>query len=559
MKILKGFLISLLVGLALVSCEKTLIIIINQESKVPQNADGEYGIVFGNYSSATRASVSSVSKTGYDDFKLYAWNSSGDTIMKPYFVNAIGISEYNYENITGQELQYFRPSASNYEFIGLLPSNKETNIDNGIVSVKDIKSFTIDDSRVTGTLTEDSPEEFMYSYTKVEKSNYGQKVPLVFNHGNAVIYLGFSSDRSDTKIIDYVPGTQAIPAVPDVNDTTDTWFNLKRSSGNIDGSATKTRVKNGDEWGNFVDDYELPANLVNEIKSYYSVDDSDPGDYDLHLGNTVWPSSTIKKLRIVKPIPNDYKLSCAIYNTDIVIDFFDGFKYLKDNGYDIQPRNSGGKPSVWDYVLIDAFVNGTAYTVVGLNTGAANSIPQYTIVTTPGTPEIPATDPIKGIRVFSADSTDVVYCAHIPHTTMADANISSDTLSYDNRETSNNVIEFSLPNSTTLNTTAVWSPTTFYAIPGDADFNYIVVKLSYIYNNVNVYDVRVPIKLPVGGLQSGKYYKYTIKITSASNGTNDMNEATEEKDDIDITENSAILVNVSFQNYELGDEREIII
>ena len=35
-----------------------------------------------------------------------------------------------------------------------------------------------------------------------------------------------------------------------------------------------------------------------------------------------------------------------MYTTGIVMDFFDGFKYLKDNGYDIQPGNTGGKPDV---------------------------------------------------------------------------------------------------------------------------------------------------------------------------------------------------------------------
>ena len=86
--------------------------------------------------------------------------------------------------------------------------------------------------------------------------------------------------------------------------------------------------------------------MVNEIKSYYSIDGGDPGDYDLHLGATVWPSNVIKKLRVVKEIPVEYKMTVDIHGEGIFMDFFDGFKYLKDNGYDIQPRNSGGKPAI---------------------------------------------------------------------------------------------------------------------------------------------------------------------------------------------------------------------
>ena len=138
--------------------------------------------------------------------------------------------------------------------------------------------------------------------------------------------------------------------------------------------------------------------MVNEIKSYYTVDGGDAGDYDLHMGNSVWPSATIKKLRVVKEIPEAYKMKVTMYGTDKTMEFFNGFKYLQDNGYDIQPANSGGKPDVWNYILIDAFVNGSAYTVVGLNWGGdANSTPQYTIVhheAVEGHDEIPAQEEI---------------------------------------------------------------------------------------------------------------------------------------------------------------------
>ena len=74
--------------------------------------------------------------------------------------------------------------------------------------------------------------------------------------------------------------------------------------------------------------------------------------------------------------------------------FFNGWKYLQDNGYDIQPATSGGKSDVWNYVLIDAFVNGSAYTVVGLNPWDSNAAPQYTIVEHEAVPAVPGVDAV---------------------------------------------------------------------------------------------------------------------------------------------------------------------
>ena len=545
------------------------------EHKIPTNIKGEYAILFGNNSVKTKASVTSTSGTGYDTFNLFAWNSTNDTIMKPYVVEANGIASYTYEGIGTQELQYFKNYSEWYDFIGVIPTNHSMNLSNGELNVTGVKSFIVNDERakqavnLTDTLywntglAVDSPEEFLWSYKRVNKSDYGTTVELPFNHQNALIFLGFSSNKSDTELIDYVPGSPDIPAVPEVRDTTDMWFTLKRSSGNADGSATKTRVKTGDTWGDYVDDYELPAALVAEIKSYYSMDGGTAGDYDLHMNNTTWPSN--KQLRIVKVIPDAYKINFQSPDGTITT-FFDGFKYLKENGYDIQPRNSGGKPSVWDYVLLDAFVNGTSYTIVGFNATASLSNPNYTVNVTPGTPAVPGRAAIEGIRVFSADSlgvnnlpTDTLYCVHIPHTTIADATISSNGCVLSNRTTSDEVITFSLPSTTTLNSTPVWSPSTFYALPGDTDFNFIVVKLSFTYNGVTSYDVRVPIHLPDGGLVPGKYYKYELYITSTGNGTNDPNEASDEKDEILIEYNPVIKVKLIDTGYTQGDERTFTI
>lgn len=532
------------------------------------NHKGEYAILFNN---KTKASINTVSGTGYDDFALFVWNSNGDTIMNPYKVFAKNINEYEYADTLGQTLKYFSNTASNYDFVGIIPSNKNMSLSRDTVKVDSLKSFIVDDNRVSGTLIAESSEEFLWSYKEVLKSEYANVVDLSFNHGNALVYLGFSSDRTDTKLIDYVPGTADTPAVPEQRDTTDVCINLKRSS-NVDISASRTSTDGGTT---YVDNFEIPAALVAEIKSYYSINGGDPGDYDLHLTNSNWPSADIWKLRIVKDIPAAYKLTIEIPGGNTV-DVFNALKYLEDNGYKMTSRISGGKPAIFTYPILDMFVNGTAFSVVGFNFGVstiydasvAGNIPtiEYTINVTPEIPAIPGQPAIEGIRVFSADSiginnlpTDTLYCVHIPHTTVADAFISNIGCKFSNRLTSDDVIQFSLPSITTLNTTPVWSPSTFYAIPGDSNFNFIVVKISYIYNGVTAYDVRVPICFPNGGLQAGKYYKYEIHITSTSTGTNDPVEASDEKDEILIEDLHPIVVNLSYTDYSLGANQKIII
>lgn len=236
-----------------------------------------------------------------------------------------------------------------------------------------------------------------------------ERVTLEFRH--ALSWLQFRGEVINPNIKwvkvkqiafgEYNPGTPAIAGTPEipyqpaVYDTTDTWVNLKRGY-SADGSATKLKGPGGTS---YTDNTALPAELVAEIKSYYSIDNGTPGDYDLHMGASVWPSATLKQLRVVKPIPDEYKITVELYTSGETMDLFNGWKYLKDNGYDIQPRTSGGKPAVWNYVLIDAFVNGSAYTVVGFNYGDSNATPNYNIeLVSPevpyqaGTPDIPATE-----------------------------------------------------------------------------------------------------------------------------------------------------------------------
>lgn len=198
---------------------------------------------------------------------------------------------------------------------------------------------------------------------------------------------------------DSIPGVPAVAPVPAYNDTTDTWMNLRRSS-NVDGSPTRTSTDGG---ATYVDNFEIPAALVAEIKSYYSINNGTAGNYDLHMGNSVWPSAEIRQLRVVKDVPAAYRMPVETTSGDVIV-FFNALKYLEDNGYKVTYRISGGKPDLFNYPIIDLFVNGTAYTIVGFNFGVSTvydanvggNIPalNYTIVEHPAVPGVPGVDPV---------------------------------------------------------------------------------------------------------------------------------------------------------------------
>ena len=149
-------------------------------STIPRNDKGEYAIVFNNSSVVTKATFTTTAGNGYDEFSLYAWNSSNDTIMNPFRVAAIGAGSYDYEGVDGQKLQYFKNNAGSYSFIGVIPTT-DVKVKNGAVKVG-VESFVVDDNRVSGTLTADSPKEFLWTRVDVTKGNYNQPVNLPFKH-----------------------------------------------------------------------------------------------------------------------------------------------------------------------------------------------------------------------------------------------------------------------------------------------------------------------------------------------------------------------------------------
>jgi len=552
----KIFLAILSVLMIAVSCAK--IDGTYRSTTIPTNDKGEYAILFNNLSITTKAVANSTSKWHYDDFSLYAWNSSNDTIMNPFKVVATGTDSYDYEGVDGQELQYFKNNADSYSFIGVIPTT-DVKVKNGAVKVG-VESFVVDDNRVSGTLTADSPKEFLWARADVTKGNYNKPVNLPFKHGNALLYLGFISDDANTQIIDYTPHVDAQPATTGTESEISSRVFDELVAGNSVGwpYATDQSMYAGST-GTYLN-YEGTgastaritnarlAELMPLVNAQFIYTDKDGND----VGNTDWVKNANRKNTVYLKFADgvntsDFLAGNDAFWTNLTADEKTAMQNWYDSGVRVARINqiSGGSYFVW---------------------GIMNT--QMTIkVITGGSPAIPESG-FKGIRVFSAkeDATDGY--AHLAHTKTADATVAT-ALTFDNRVTVTDSIQFSLPantiipvytgdNEDTAAQKAVYSPTTFYAIPGDDGLTHFVVKLSYIYKNTTVYDVRVPITLPAAGLEAGNYYKYIINITSIANGTNNPDEANNKKDDIDIV-NNPIQVTVDVTPYGKGDTQIITI
>ena len=526
-------------------------------TSIPTNDRGEYAILFNNSSVVTKAAVTTTAGNGYDEFSLYAWNSSNDTIMNPFKVTGVAANSYKYEDVDGQKLQYFKNSADSYSFIGVIPTTN-VKVKNGSVKVG-VESFVVDDNRVSGTLAADSPKEFLWARADVAKGNYNQPVNLPFQHGNALLYLGFISDDGNTQIVDYTPHVDYQPAQPAVPGTVTTttktgkaidmlvngeivyWPYVVNSS--LTSSQPNPRYDNGSNYGNMSD----VMDAVNAQFVYYNTSGG-----EMAVADQIWDSAqntNFKNMYGFKLASTVDKAAFAAGNDAFWTNASDELKTVFQKAYD----------AGWRVVRIQYF-SGNHYCAFLIN----NTEMEYKVRTeTGGSPAVPAVPEsgFKGIRVFSAKADVTDGYAHLAHTKTADATVATG-LTFDNRVTVTDSILFSLPGAVvpvgTTETQAVYSPTTFYAIPGDAGLTHFVVKVSYTYKGTTVYDVRVPITLPAAGLEAGKYYKYIINIKSTANGTNNPDEANNEKDDIDIV-NNPIQVTTTITDYEKGDTQIITI
>ncbi len=555
MKKLKLIIIPLI--LSMISCAK-----INStfSNLAFTNEKGEYAIVFTN-KATTKAAVNPVSSKGYDEFSLYTWNSNNEIIMNPYVVQAEDADTYTYEGIGSQTLQYFKNNADSYSFIGVIPTSDAT-LNNGSLTVG-VESFVVDDKKAEGNgVKVDSPKEFLWARTDVNKVDYNKVVTLPFKHGNALLYLGFISDDANTEIIDYTPD---IPG-NSVSGTKTTehakMFDLLAQGKLVGYGLTKFQGDEHGEYRGFTGNYfninpyltgnsyitqERLAELMPLVNAQFIYTDENCNLVDK------WEYGVDKKDKMFLKFADGVDATEFIAGNDAFwTNLTDTEKTALKNHHDSGcriiriERLDDGKYFAW----------GESYGLV------VNTTDRDFKVINGGTIGYPATPSIPGIRVFSAKSDPTDGYAHLAHTNTADAIVSTG-LAFDNRVTSSDVIQYSLPANTTIpvGTTegdAVYSPTTFYSIPGDTGLTHFVVKISYIYKGVTVYDVRVPIELPTAGLESGKYYKYIINIKSTSNGTNNPVEAKDEKNDIDIIDNP-ILVTVDVTDYEEGDMKIITI
>lgn len=565
------------------------------------NSNGEYAIMFSN-SPATKATVSPVSNQGYDEFSLYAWNSNSEVIMNPFTVQADGSAAYKYDGVNNQTLQYFKNNADNYSFIGVIPSTTAT-LNNNSVTVG-VESFVVDDKKAEGNgVKVDSPKEFLWAYTNVVKDDYNKNVTLPFKHGNALLYLGFISDRDDTELLDYVPTTPAVPASPG---TPDTETYTKKTTKFIDELVAGNEVQvaigfYGASSPKLTETQPNPLYVGSDNTSngwlaktwLLSIKDAVNAQFVYYRLNEVnnstsktettedWESAASNKnIFMMKLADGVDKAEFAAGN-----DVFWNALVAHDAGT-TEPWFGGSPAMSFKQTFAQAYANGWRVVRINVSDANANQVlvflsnnfevsTQVCTITpgtpaTPGSPEIPGID---GIRVFSAKADATNGYAHVEHTMTADATVSTN-LSFTNMVTSSDVIQYSLPEGDVKqytgdvtdvnnrgeieNTFAIYSPTTFYAIPCDTDLTHFVVKLSYTYNRTTVYDVRVPIALPTEGLEAGKYYKYIVNITSIGNGTNDPDEADREKGDIDIVDNP-IKVIVNITDYEKGDTKIITI
>lgn len=521
-------------------------------NQVPVNSKGEYAITFTKMPT-TKASVSALSTFGgYDKFQLFTWNKD-EAIMNPFKVEGEG-NEYKYDGVGNQTLQYFKKQYDAYNFIGIIPDNASASLNDTTVTVTGVESFVVDDKRVETDIVTDSPKEFLYAQTAVAKADYGHNVTLPFKHGNALLKLSFKSDKSDTELLDYTPHVDYQPAQPAVPGTVTTTTKTGKAidmlvNGEIvywpyttNASLTSTqsnpRYDNTSNYGNM----SAVMDAVNAQFVYYNTSGG-----EMAVADQIWDSAqntNFKNMYGFKLASTVDKAAFAAGNDAFWTNASDQLKTVFQKAY-----NEG-----WRVVRIQYF-SGNHYCAFLIN----NTEMEYKVRTeiggSPAVPEVPESG-YKGIRVFSADSTSSGF-VHVAHTLNAKAVVTPNTFAWENRAAASDSIQFSLP-ATTVLASEQWSPTTFYAIPGDTNLNYFVVKLSYKYDGTTVYDVRVPLALPTGGLVAGKYYHYIINITSTGNGTNDPGEAEGDKDEIDIV-NNPIVVTVTTTDYTMGHEVTVTI
>lgn len=563
-------------AMAMMACQKTEVYLLDgwrtlpyyHSYVVPQNAYGEYGIIFGNYSPATKATSNAgvfvgPGECGYDAFDIYAYKDGTEAVMNPYTVTWDG-SAWSYETAP-QELQYFSRNSTKYDFIGVI-SDKGSAWNDGTVEVDDVEAF------LDNTDEMNTPGELLWAGTEVVKANYGSTVPLTFNHANAKMYIGFASDRADTEVLDYTPSTPEVPATPDVETYT------KKSVKFIDELVAGNEVQVGI---GFYGANSPKLTKTNPNPLYVGSDNTANGylakTWLLSIKDAVNAQFVYYRLDQVnnstsKTVTTEDWESAASNKNIFMMKLADGVdKAAFAAGNDAfatalkahQTDWVGGSPAESFWAMFEqAYADG--WRVVRINVSDANAsqvlvflssnleINTQVCTITPGTPYQPAVAGLDGIRVFSVDKDANDKFIVTNHTTKADAAITISDCTLTVAESADDVLQFAKPTGAVAQfptmadvvvANSTFSPTTYYALPIGNPAEGYVVKFSYTYNGKTYYDARVHIPAVDSDFAQGWYYKYVIYITSATNGTEDPNEASTDKDEVD-TSDSPIRFNV---------------
>jgi hypothetical protein len=570
---MKKFLLALILGIIVfTSCDDDIVIaptivIPGYGTSVPTyvtpgttNGNGEYAITFGSYTPFTRAAQADggVSGFGYDDFNLFSWNSD-DVVMNPFHVTAYGEGMYAYVGVDNQDTLYFKNVYNDYKFIGVIPRSVEMNKAEGqdAVNVYGVESFTIDEEDLNEK-TVDTPKEFLYCKTTVEKTNYKNSVNLNFKHGNAKVYLKFISDDVNTKIVDftpYTPGSPEVPATPGTQTTTtktgkalDMLYAGEIVYWPYAGDATLTSTQANNFYKNETN-YGNMGSLMDAVNAQFVYYDTS-GD----VTTDAWVEGSAKK--------DTYGIQLAsLTNKD---DFIGGA--TEDTWKDAFWKNASTqikdvfRPSYaagWRVIRIE-HIAGTQYDAWLLN----NTEMTYKVITTTGgtpyQPAVPATG-TEGIIILPANSTIGDGSNAVKTTLTKTANVvipvNGDAV-YSEQSTIDRVI-YSVP-SVNITSTAIRSNTIFYALPKKNLTDGMTIKFSYTYKGTTIYDARVWVPSDMCKFSEGYTYTYTINIKGFdTNGVIDPTEADE--DDPTVKKSNGIGLNVNVSNYETSVEKEYVI
>ena len=198
--------------------------VINSGDINAPSAEGKamsFSMLTGNMSRGTSAMETS----GHKDFGVFAYkgtNMATGLVMKNYQVKHEAAEKYGslwqYDQIPNQVLKYWDYSFDNHYFVAYTPYAAGVTLTANDAATADLKSTLVIPNAVSfWTMAERDNKEAMWCTQTVAKSRYGQEVPLIFNHLNAVVKLAFRSNIPGytVKIKNLTgtnPGVQLTPA-----------------------------------------------------------------------------------------------------------------------------------------------------------------------------------------------------------------------------------------------------------------------------------------------------------------------------------------------------------